>query len=204
MRPIALSGFEAKFAGNSDPWSTFTDPDEALKRGAILHAMGASPWGRVLEIAAGNGSNSAAIGRRALRLDATEATATGTALVARAVNSRSGRARAVRLTVPARPPRDLYDIILVAEILYYLSARQMELTARVLTERLRPGGTLVLAHHRIDFPDFAQHAARIQRRFLAASGRRWHVRAVRRTTKWVVISCRSDRASAESRQKGRR
>ena len=103
MRPIALSGFEAKFAGDNDPWSTFTDPDEALKREAILHAMGTGPWGRVLEIAAGNGSNSAAIAPRALRLDATEATVTGTALVARAIRSRSGRARAIRMAVPAHP-----------------------------------------------------------------------------------------------------
>lgn len=189
MRPIALSGFEAKFAGDSDPWRTFSDADEALKRRAILHAMGPGPWGRVLEVAAGNGSNSAAIAPRALRLDATEATASGTALTARAIRAHPRRARAIRLAVPARPPRSRYDIILVAELLYYLGGREMALTAEGLAEHLRPGGTLVLAHHRIDFPDFAQHAASIQERFLAASGRRWRIRTVRRTGRWIVVRC---------------
>ena len=191
MRPITLAGFESKFAGNRDPWRTFDDADEALKRRAILHAMGPGPWGRVLEIAAGNGSNSAAIAPRALRLDATEATASGTALVAKAITPRVGRARAIRLAMPARLPLLRYDIIVVAELLYYLSAAAMDETAGILADAIRPGGTLVLAHHRIDFPDFAQYAVHIQRRFLAATRRRWCVRVVRQTGRWSVLSCRS-------------
>ena len=190
MRPITLAGFDAKFAGHADPWATFTDADEALKRRAILFAMGPGPWGRVLEVAAGNGSNSAVIAPRALRLDATEATVSGTALVARAIRARGGRARALRLTVPGRLPRRRYDIIVVAELLYYLSPAAMNRTARDIAAALRPGGMLVLAHHRIDFPDFAQHAAFIQHRFLAATGRRWRVRRVRRTSHWSVLACR--------------
>ena len=190
MKPITLAGFDAKFAGNDDPWRTFDDADEALKRRAILHAMGPGPWGRVIELAAGNGSNSAAIAPRARRLDATEATASGTALVAKAIASRGKRARAIRLAVPARLPRPTYDIALVAELLYYLTPRAMARTARGVTAALRPGGTLVLAHHRVDYPDFAQAAAHIQRRFLAATGMRWRVRVVRRTGRWIVLSCR--------------
>lgn len=190
MRPITLAGFDAKFAGSDDPWRTFDDADEALKRRAILQAMGPGPWGRVIELAAGNGSNSAAIAARALRLDATEATASGTALVARAIGSRPHRARALRLAVPAALPRPRYDIAVVAELIYYLSPRAMARTARDVADALRPGGVLVLAHHRIDFPDFAQHAAHLQRRFLAATGRRWRVRTVRRTAHWIVLSCR--------------
>jgi hypothetical protein len=40
MKPITLSGFDAKFAENDHPWRTFDDRDEALKRRAILHATG--------------------------------------------------------------------------------------------------------------------------------------------------------------------
>ena len=190
MKPITLAGFDAKFAGNDDPWRTFDDADEALKRRAILHAMGPGPWGRVLELAAGNGSNSAAIAPRALRLDATEATASGTALVARAIRPRTGRARAIRLAVPARLPRQRYDIAVVAELIYYLSPCAMAQAARDVAGVLRPGGVLVLAHHRVDYPDFAQHAAAIQHRFIAATRRRWRVRVVRRTGRWAVLACR--------------
>lgn len=190
MRPITLAGFDAKFADNADPWRTFSDTDEALKRRAILHAIGAGPWGRVLELAAGNGSNSAVIAPRALRLDATEATASGTRLIADAIAPRANRARAIRLAVPARLPRVRYDNVVVAELLYYLSPREMEKTATEVAIALRPGGMLVLAHHRIDFPDFAQHAACIQRRFLTATQRHWRVRKVRQTGRWAVVACR--------------
>jgi SAM-dependent methyltransferase len=190
MRAIDLAGFDAKFAQDDDPWRTFDNRDEALKRAAILHAMGAGPWGRVLELAAGNGSNSAAIAPRALRLDATEATTSGTALVAKAVGARRRRARAIRLAVPARLPRPRYDVVVVAELIYYLSPRTMARTARDIADVLRPGGVLVLAHHRIDFHDFAQHAAHLQRHFLIATGHRWRVRVVRRTSHWVVLACR--------------
>lgn len=190
MKPIDLAGFEAKFTQDDDPWRTFDDRDEALKRRAILHAMGPGPWGRVLEVAAGNGSNSAAIAPRALRLDATEATASGTALVARAVQARGKRARAIRLKVPSRLPRTRYDIVVIAELIYYLSPRALARTARDASHALGSRGMLVLAHHRIDFPDFAQHAAHLQGRFLAETGRRWRIRVVRRTGHWVVLTCR--------------
>ena len=191
MKPITLAGFEDKFAGSVDPWRTFDDADEALKRAAILHAMGRGPWGRVIELAAGNGSNSAAIAPRALRLDATEATGSGTALVANAIRPFGKRARAIRLTAPARLPRERYDIAVVAEVLYYQPPRAMAQTARRIASALRPGGMLVLAHHRIDFPDFTQHAAHLQRRFLRATRRRWRIRVVRRTRRWIVLSCQA-------------
>ncbi|WP_277978985.1 methyltransferase [Sphingomonas phyllosphaerae] len=188
MRPITLNGFDRKFVDDDDPWSTFTNRDEAQKRRAILHAMGRGPWGRVLELAAGNGSNSAAIAARALRLDATEGTASGTTLVAKALKGRR-RARALKLIVPAALPRLRYDIAVVAEVIYYLSARDMAHTARDVATALRPGGVLVLAHHRVDYPDFAQHAPHLQHAFLRATGRRWQVRVVRRTGRWVVLAC---------------
>jgi SAM-dependent methyltransferase len=190
VRAITLAGFERTFAADPDPWRTFSDRDEAVKRAAIVHALGVGAHGRVLELAAGNGSNSGALAARALRLDATEATEAGTRLVAAALADRAPRARALRLAVPARLPRAGYDAVVVAELLYYLAPRAMARTARDVARALRPGGTLVLAHHRIDFHDFAQHAAVIQYRFLAQTGRRWRIRPVRRTSRWTVLACR--------------
>lgn len=66
----------------------------------------------------------------------------------------------------------------------------MAQTARDLVAVLRPGGTLVLAHHRVDYPDFAQHAAHLQRAFLIATKRPWQVRVSRRTGRWIALACR--------------
>lgn len=187
MKPINLAGFEAKFGGDEDPWRTWTNRDEALKRTAILHALGPGPHGRVLELGAGNGSNSRSLADRTLRLDATEGTREGTRLVAGAIAGCRG-ARALRLVVPAPPPRLRYDAIVVAELLYYLDERTMAALARQVAGRLRAGGTLVLAHHRITFYDFVQHAEGIHRRFVAATGGAWSCRAVRRTRRWEVLT----------------
>jgi hypothetical protein len=62
----------------------------------------------------------------------------------------------------------------------------MATLARQVARALRPGGTLVLAHHRITFYDFVQHAEGIHARFLAATGRVWHSRVVRRTGRWEM------------------
>ena len=186
MKAIDLSGFAEKFAADEDPWRTFSNRDEAVKRAAILHALGPGPLGRVLELGSGNGSNSCAIAPRALRLDATEGTGEGTRLTARAIASWP-RARAITLALPARLPRRDYDAIVIAELLYYLSPRAMRHVATSVAEALRPGGRLVLAHHRIDYYDFAQHAAAIQERFLRLTGASWQIGTIGRRARWHVI-----------------
>ncbi|WP_448662590.1 class I SAM-dependent methyltransferase [Sphingomonas sp. CJ20] len=197
MRPIDLTGFADKFAASDDPWATFTSRDEAVKRAAILHGLGAGPIGRVLELASGNGSNSQALARRAGRLDATEGTIEGTRLTAAALRN-DPHARALRLTLPGRLPRDRYDAVVVAELLYYLSAKDMPRVARDVAAALRTGGRLVLAHHRIDFYDFAQHADAIQARFLRLTGCAWQVRLVRATRRWRVLVARKRAGPARS------
>ena len=185
-RAKTLAGFEAGFIADADPWRTFTDTDEALKRRAILHALGPGVRGRVLELGAGNGSNSVELARRALRLDATEATAAGVGLVERALAS-STHARAMRLVVPGRLPRARYDAVVIAELLYYLAPRAMAATAHDIARSMRSGGRLVLVHHRVDFHDFAQRAAGIHQRFLAETGRAWRQPTGYRTARWIVI-----------------
>lgn len=186
-RPITLAGFNEKFANDPDPWQTFTNRDEARKRAAIVHALGSAIRGRVLELAAGNGSNSVALARKSLRLDATEGTAHGLALIAQRLNN-IPRARASMLVLPARFPAYRYEAIVVAEVLYYLSRRELVLTAQRVAAALPLNGRLVLAHHQIDYPDFVQHAGDIQRRFLTASGVRWSCRTVARNSRWRVIA----------------
>jgi cyclopropane fatty-acyl-phospholipid synthase-like methyltransferase len=189
MKPIDVQGFEDKFADDPDPWKTWSGRDEVLKRKAILHALPSGKTGRMLELGAGNGSNSRALAQRSLRLEATDATREGTRLIEETLAPFAPRATAYQLIVPARPRSTAYDTIVVAELLYYLSARDMGTLARQVADCLQPGGTLVLAHHRISFYDFVQHAEGIHDRFLAATQVGWRSRTVRRTGNWIVQSC---------------
>lgn len=187
MRSADLSAFDGKFSADDDPWGTFTRRDEAVKRAAILKALGPGPLGRVLELASGNGSNSRAIAPRALRLDAVEGAPQGVRLTARAI-ARWPRARALQLLLPATFPRRAYDAIVIAELLYYLTPRQMRALGSAVGAALRPGGRLVLAHHQVDYYDFEHHAQGIHDRFLEGTHRRWTLRTVRRRPRWIVVS----------------
>jgi SAM-dependent methyltransferase len=180
-----LADFEGKYAADPDPWGLFTRRDEAVKRAALLHALGPGRFGRVLELGAGAGANSLALADRALRLDATDGAPASVALIRRALRGRP-RARAGLLALPAPLPRPTYDAIVVAELLYYLSPRDMAATARRVRRALRPGGRLVLAHHHVDFHDFAQPARGVHARFLAAAGGAWRAGRTVRNGRWRV------------------
>ncbi|GAB3675684.1 class I SAM-dependent methyltransferase [Salinisphaera aquimarina] len=180
-RAIDLAGFEAKFRALGDPWQTFTARDEAIKRERIVRALGNRPVARLLELGSGNGSNSQRLAARALRLDACDGSASATALTRQALAGHR-HAYAWQIALPAALPGDRYDAVVIAELLYYLSPRNMHRLARDVAAVLTPSGTLVLAHHQIEFHDSAQRAAGIHARFVAAMdygivrGRRWQNR----------------------------
>ena len=182
-KPITLAGFEATFVGNPDPWNTFAAADERRKRHAIVHALGAHRWGRVLELGSGNGSNTRALATRALRLDATDGASRAVALT-QAVVADAPRVAVRHLALPGRFPQARYDAIVAAEILYYLSPCAMGIVADEVARALRPGGRLVLAHSHIRFADAAQSPGGVHDRFVQALSL-CHVRHVR-TERWNV------------------
>lgn len=127
-----------------------------------------------------------ALARRALRLDSTDGSAEAVRLTSVALSPSAPRARARVLALPGRFPRTTYDAVVVAELLYYLPPRAMRAVARDVARALRRCGVLVLAHHHVDFHDFAQPAANLHSRFLAATGSSWRGRVVTRTARWSV------------------
>lgn len=182
-KPITLAGFEATFVGNPDPWNTFAATDERRKRHAIFHALGPHRFGRVLELASGNGSNTRALATRALRLDATDGAPRAVELT-RAVVADMPRAAVRHLALPGRFPHPRYDAIVAAEILYYLSPGAMTVVVGEIARALRPGGRLVLAHSHIRFADAAQSPMGVHDRFVRALSLR-RARHVR-TERWNV------------------
>lgn len=162
---ISLQGFEQTFAQDADPWKTWTSRYEAVKRDALAKAVGAGRHGRVLEVAAGNGSNTRMLASRALRLTATEGTASGTKLLREATEGLPN-VEVVQCNLKNSLPGDRYDLIVISEVLYYLPDRAFESFAREVARTLRPGGRLVLAHHRDEFADRARPAHNVHPCFI--------------------------------------
>lgn len=186
-RPINLDDFEQRFRDNSDPWQTFTSRPEAVKREQILRAAGRRRWGCGLELAAGNGSNSGALAARVGRLDVCEATAAGRALIGKATAACSN-IRLWRHVVPERFPGDRYDLIVIAELLYYLRREDLRRLANEITRTLRPAGRLILVHHHCRFPDAKLDGALVQSWLTERIGARLLPSFYKRTRHWTLQS----------------
>ncbi|MES1941903.1 Methyltransferase type 12 [Salinisphaera sp. T5B8] len=187
---IDLAGFEAKFRAGPDPWHTLTARDEAIKRQRILRALGDGPIARILELGSGNGSNSQALARRALKLHTCDGSASATQLTRQALAD-APNAHAWHIALPAPLPGHRYEAVVIAELLYYLAPRAMQRLAKDVANALAPGARLVLAHHQIEFPDNTQRTAGIHDRFINALGR--SVTKVRqfRSQRWIVDGYRA-------------
>ncbi len=179
-----LEEFDGKYVRNSDPWSTLSSRDEAIKRHAILCALGRGPYGRMLELGSGAGANSRALAARCVRLDACDGAPAAVQLTKEKLASYR-HAKAHHIILPGRLPARRYDAVIIAELLYYLTERQMKQLA-IDVARALPGGRLVLAHHKAWFDDAAQSGANIHHRFLRAFKNRGKRVYARQTRRWIV------------------
>ncbi|WP_279482489.1 class I SAM-dependent methyltransferase [Aureimonas sp. SK2] len=167
MKPIDLAGFEAKFQASGDPWNYRTSAFEAAKRRVLLRACGPVRLGRGLELACAIGETSRALASRCLTLTATDGAPTALD-TARRLTPPALRIDYRHAVLPQGVPRGPFDLVVVSEIAYYLSARDLDRLARRLARTLAPGGRIVVLHHVVPFDDTAQAPARAQERLCRA------------------------------------
>jgi SAM-dependent methyltransferase len=163
MKPIDAEGFEQKFRRNIDPWDYTTSPFEAFKRGVLLHACGCRKFGRGLELACAIGESTRVLAPRCLRLLAVDSSSTALAEAKRR-NAGNRRVSFLQARLPRETPRGPFDLIIAAEIVYYLSPGAMDDLLGRLARALAPGGTIVFLHHVRPFDDAAQVPALAQAR----------------------------------------
>lgn len=166
--PITPDGFEALYRADPDPWRTHESGYEATKRATLLRACGTRSRARGLEIACGVGNNTRLLARRCLRLDALDASPTALVHAACACAGLPVTFHEARLPegVPAGP----FDLIVAAEIAYYLPRLDADRLADALAARLAPGGRLVALHHTVPFHDTSQHPAAAHARLIERVG----------------------------------
>lgn len=163
MRVIDPAGFEALFQKDRDPWNYAGSSFERHKRSVLLRACGGRVHGRVLELACANGETTRVLAGFSLRLTAVDASPTAVAEARRrtaglpSVNVRHA-------LLPGDMPSGPFDLIVVSEILYYLSVREADRLVTAVVAALAPGGRIVLLHHHVRFDDAAQQPGRAQER----------------------------------------
>jgi SAM-dependent methyltransferase len=164
MKPIDVAGFEQKFRENIDPWDYTNSRFERFKRSVLLRACGHNKHGRVLELGCAIGETTRFLAPLSLRLLALDGSSTALSEARRRV--RSAHVRFVHARLPGQMPSGPFDLIVVSEIAYYLSAPDLVALGKKLAEATAHRGRIVLLHHRRHFQDAAQPAALAHARLL--------------------------------------
>jgi len=179
--PLRVVGFEAVFSGSDDPWDTWAGRDERNKRASLLRACG-HVRGRALELGCGNGSNTAVLRQRSLRLLAVDGAASAVSVTRKNIKFKNV---SVKLAIlPRELPRQTFDLVVIAEMLYYLTPREIDCLASGLN--FGTGSRLVLAHHHVDFSDTSSKPASVHSRLITALRRSTKQVYMHRTAHWQV------------------
>jgi SAM-dependent methyltransferase len=154
---VSATAFEARYRAEGDPWRTLTDPAEQAKAAATLAACGDGPFDAVCDLGAGLGVLAAALAPRSRALLALDAAPTAVAAAAERLAPWPG-ARAAVAVLPGDLPDRTFDLVVAAEVLYYLPPDGFAATLRWLDAAVRPGGRVVAVHWTGSAPDLRRSA----------------------------------------------
>lgn len=142
--------FDRIHTGTTDPWGFRDRWYERRKRAATLAALPRERFSRGLEVGCSIGVLTADLAPRCDRLVATDVSETALGLAAGTVAA-AGVDDVVelkRLRVPAAWPEGAFDLVVISEVGYYLTAAGLELLADRILASLTADGVVLLCHWR--------------------------------------------------------
>lgn len=139
--------FDAMWATGDDPWAHATRWYEARKYGLTVAALPRRRYRRSFEPGCGTGVLTRALGERSDEHLAMERHPRGVA----ATRDRCAGVPTVRVVqgrIPDDWPDGDHDLVVLSEVLYYLTADELDAVLDRCATSLRPGGDLVAVHYR--------------------------------------------------------
>ena len=170
--------FEDVYARSPDPWGFRTSPYERGKYQATLDVLPRPRYGAALEVGCSIGVFTRLLAGRCDAVLALDASARALA-EARRDDADLAHVTFREATLPGDFPTGHYDLIVLSEVLYYLSGADLDRLAQLCREASTPDGQMVLCHWlaETDYPLGGDEAAE---RFIAAVAPRWRPAAARR------------------------
>ncbi len=168
MSRMSAADFEARYRAAADPWGYLDRSYERAKYAATLEACGRGPFRRALELGSSIGVFTALLAPRCEHLVAVERSPTAMARArARLAPLGHEHLELVLGELPEAIPSQGYDLIVASEILYYLTADELERTLAVLEPELERDGRIVAVHWRPAGPERPLDAAEVHDRLRA-------------------------------------
>ncbi len=136
--------FEMRYL-RPDPWCLASSAYERERAERTLGLFGARRYPRALEVGCGEGTFTARLLERCDRITAVDFSALATARACRRFSS-DPRVEIRRLDVLTEAPGGAFDLVVCAELFYYMSRAQFERAIPRVVHWIAPGGDLCLVH----------------------------------------------------------
>jgi cyclopropane fatty-acyl-phospholipid synthase-like methyltransferase len=137
--------FDTLYAADLDPWKFATSPYERGKYTLTLDAMPQPRYRSALEVGCSIGVLTRSLASRCDAVVAIDAAQIPLAEARRRCADLPG-VRFERMFVPDQWPDGAFDLILLSEVIYYLSRNDVGRLAARVTNSLAKGGSVILVH----------------------------------------------------------
>jgi trans-aconitate methyltransferase len=146
LRPtLKPDHFDALYAANPDPWNFAASPYERAKYTLTLDAIPKSRSRSALEVGCSIGVLTRLLASRCDSLLAVDAAQAPLVEARRRCADLPG-VRFEQMFVPEQWPGGVFDLILLSEVVYYLSREDVGRLAMSVTHSLAPEGSVILVH----------------------------------------------------------
>lgn len=169
------SYFDALYNDNSDPWQYQTRWYEKRKRDMCLAVLPKAKYTSAIELGCGNGVFSTLLASRCHALVSIDGNKQAVQLAKQRL-AEVGHVKVIQGVIPSVLPttKSHFDLIVISEILYYLSANDIDTVIAWIQQNLAVGGTLLCCHWRYDIDGFAMTGETVHQRLHHAFNRIIH------------------------------
>ena len=144
VQPTAPHSSTRCTSATPDPWDFETSAYEAQKRAATLAAIAGKRFARALELGCSTGRLTVELAEVSDRIVAVDCSATALAMAEDRLEPL--RVTLERMDVPASWPSGTFDLVVISEVLYFLSREEVAQVAGKCADSLTAGGTCLLVN----------------------------------------------------------
>ncbi|GIE75327.1 methyltransferase [Actinoplanes philippinensis] len=144
---VSLDHFIGLYEAKDDPWDVATKWHDRRKFAVTVASLPRERYRRCYEPGASIGTLSRMLAARCDEVLTTDSVPEAVEL-ARQNTADLPNVRVERAELPADLPDGVFDLVVIGDLLYYLSGDDLTATLDGLTRRLEPGGDLVSVHFR--------------------------------------------------------
>ena len=137
--------FDRLYANDPDPWKFATSDYERNKYAATLAALTRPRYVRAFEVGCSIGVLTQRLAVRCDEIVAVDVAEAALRSAQARCNDLPG-VRFARMVIPQDWPVGAFDLILFSEVLYYLTAAERQMAARLSLQSLLPGGAIILVN----------------------------------------------------------